>query len=258
MYVTRISFTRMNSPAQGEESSTDTVDRVLGAWRMYGQVCGRDLPFFNEGNDYSIIALTPERNSLESVFNNSYVTAAVARAEAEGLHMAWHTLGKHDESSLACSCANPSAYVLFTTYITLASPIRCMDCFGSIPLYRMKPMARGEFRELISWQSDYRSCDSLQMNCTVLERAATREMSSVNSSLTKAGRKHCQTLAASSGRPFYYYLCQVSGECHQTELARRCPGCDGDWQLASRLHSLFDFKCDRCGLLSNTAFDLRS
>src|SRR3954452_20969616 len=146
MYVTRISFSRMNSPAQGEESSTETVDRVLGTWRMNGQVCGREWPFVSEGSGYSITALTPERNSLESVFN---------------------------------------------------------------------------------------------------------------SSLTEAGRKNCQTLAASSGRPFHYYLYQDSGESHQAELARRCPGCDGEWKLASCLHSHFDFKCDCCNLLSNIAFDLR-
>jgi predicted nucleic acid-binding Zn ribbon protein len=257
MYVTRISFSRMNSPAQGEESSTETVDRVLGTWRMNGQVCGREWPFVSEGSGYSITALTPERNSLESVFNSSYVTAALARAEAEGLHMAWQSLGLDAESSPACSCANPSAYVLFTTYVTLTPPIRCMDCFQSVPLYRMKPMDSGEFYEVICWQSDYQSCDGLQMNCRVLERAATQEMSDLNSSLTEAGRKNCQTLAASSGRPFYYYLYQDSGESHQAELARRCPGCDGEWKLASCLHSHFDFKCDCCNLLSNIAFDLR-
>jgi predicted nucleic acid-binding Zn ribbon protein len=258
MYVTRISFTRINSPAQGKEASTDIVHYSLGAWRMSGQICGREWPFVTEGNGYSIIAFTPERNSLESVFNSSRVTGYLARAEAEGLRMAWQSLGEDSESLPVCSCASPSAYALFTTYVTLSPPIRCMDCFQAVPLYRMKPMDSGEFYEVICWQSDYQSCDSLQMNCSVLERAATREMSNINSRLTKDGRKNCQTLAASSGRPFYYYLYQASGESRQTELARRCPGCGGEWKLASCLHSHFDFKCDRCYLLSNIAFDLRS
>ncbi len=258
VYVNRVSFTRTNSLAQGEEQpSTDAVQAVLGAWRMNGQLCGREWPIVEEDNGYSTVALSPERDSLKLGFNGTYVTAAIARFEAEGLQMTWEVLGKHAESSSACACSNPSAYALFTNYLSLVSPIRCMDCFRPVALYRMKPMDSGEFCELISWQSDYQSCDSLQMNCRVLERAATREISNIDSNLTKTGRAHCETLAASSGRPFYYYLYRGHGRNHRAEQARRCPGCGGKWHLLSRLYSLFDFKCDRCHLLSNVAFDVR-
>jgi predicted nucleic acid-binding Zn ribbon protein len=245
VYINRVSFKRTNSLAQGEELSTDAVHDVLGAWSRNGQVCGR-WRIVEEGNGYSTVVLSPERDSLGLGFNSIYVTAAIARFEVEGLQMAWEVLGEDAESSSACSCASPSGYALFTNYSSLESPIRCMGCFRPVALYRMKPMRNGEFHELISWQSDYQSCDSLQMNCRVLERAATREMSNIDSSLTKIGRAHCGTLAASSGRPFYYYLYRGRGRSHRAELARRCPGCGGEWHLASRLHSLFDFKCDLC------------
>ena len=143
---------------------------------MNGQVYGREWAIIDEGNGYSTVALSPERDSLESGFNSSYATAAIARAEAEGMQLVCQALGKDAESSPACSCQSPSGYALFTTYVSLESPIRCLDCFGPVALYRMKPMASGEFYELICWQSDYQSCDSLQMNCRVLERAATREI----------------------------------------------------------------------------------
>lgn len=172
--------------------------------------------------------------------------------------MACEVLGEDAESLSACACASRSAYALFTNYLSLESPIRCMDCFRPVALYRMKPMDSGEFCELISWQSDYQSCDSLQMNCRVLESAATREISNIDSRLTKTGRAHCGALAASSGRPFYYYLYRGHGRSHRAERAPRCPGCGDEWHLPSRLHSLFDFKCDRCHLLSNVAFDVRA
>ena len=258
MYVNRISFLRKDSSADAEEQSTDAVQFVLGAWRMNGQVCGREWPIIDEGNGYSTVALSPERDSLESGFNSSYATAAVARAEAEGMQLVCQVLGEDAESSPACSCQSPSGYALFTTYVSLESPIRCMDCFRPVALYRMKPMASGEFHELIRWQSDYQSCDSLQMNCSVLERASTREMSNIDSSLATSGRAHCATLAASSERPFYYYLYRDHGRSHRAEVARRCPGCGGEWHLASRLHKLFDFKCDRCHLLSNVGFNVRA
>lgn len=39
------------------------------------------------------------------------------------------------------------------------------------------------------------------------------------------------------------------------ERARRCPGRGGEWSLPKTLH-IFDFKCDRCQLLSNIACDV--
>lgn len=256
MYVTRIAFTRTDALAQGVEPSTDAVQAVLGAWRMNGQVCGREWPVVDEANGYSSVVLVPERDSLEAGVNSSYAVAAIARAEAEGLRLTYQALGEDAESAPVCSCHSPSGYALFTTYLSLESPVRCMDCWHPVALYRLKPMASGEFYELIGWQSDYQSCDSLQMNCHVLERAATREISNFDSSLTTNGRAHCATLAASSGRPFYYYLYRGHGRSRRAELERLCPSCGGEWHLATRLHSLFDFKCDRCHLLSNVAFDV--
>jgi predicted nucleic acid-binding Zn ribbon protein len=257
LYVNRIAFTRTDSRALGREPSTEAVQRLFGAWERYGRVCGREQPIVEESNGYSTVALSHDRDSLEPGFNSGYATERIAGAEAEGLHIARQVLGADQESSPACSCISSSGYAMFTRYLSLESPIRCMDCFRPVLLYRMKPMANGEFYELISWQPDFQSCDSLQMNCRVLKREATGEMSNIDSSLTTAGRAYCATLAASSGRPFYYYLYRSHGPSHRAELMRRCPGCGGEWGLATRLHRLFGFKCDCCRLLSNVAFDIR-
>lgn len=225
---------------------------------MNGQICGREWPVVAEADGFSTVVLSPEAGAFEAGVNSRYATAAIVRAEEVGLQLAYEALGEDAESGLVCLCLNPGGYALFTSYVSLESPVRCMDCFHPVPLYRLKPMASEEFYELISWESNYQSCDRLQMDCTVLERAATREISSIDSNLTKLGRAHCATLAASSGRPFYYYLYRGHGRSHRTELKRRCPQCKGEWHLANSLHSLFDFKCDRCHLLSNIAFDMRS
>ena len=224
---------------------------------MSGQVCGREWSVVDEANSYSTVVLSPERDSFEVRFNSDPVTAAIARAEAAGLRLSFQTLGEDAESAPTCSCRSPSSYALFTTFLSLESPIRCMDCWHPVALYRLKPMASGEFNELISWQSDYQACDSLQMNCRVLEQAATQELSNFDSNLSTDGRMHCATLAGSSGRSFYYYLYRSHGLNHAAELERRCPSCQGKWSLSARLHSLFDFKCERCHLLSNIAFDVR-
>jgi predicted nucleic acid-binding Zn ribbon protein len=179
VYVNRISFTRPDSPALVRELSTGAVQAVPGAWRTNGQICGREWPVIQEGSGYSTVARSPERDSLEPGFSSSYAAAAIARAEAEGLQVAWQILGEDDESSPACSCASPTAYSLFTNYLSLEPAIRCMDCFRPVALYRMTPMDSGEFYEIISWQSDYQACDSLQMNCKVLERKHPAKSGSV-------------------------------------------------------------------------------
>jgi predicted nucleic acid-binding Zn ribbon protein len=257
VYVNRVSATSANPDKYSKDSVLDALQTVLAALHMNGQVCGSEWPMLASGETISAIVLSPEAQSLDARFNSKYVAAAMARCEDEGLLVTFEVLGEDAESPRACLCPDPSAYVLFTSYISFASPIRCMDCFRQVAMYRMKAMASGEFYELLSWQSDFQSCDSLQMHCTVLEKQTTREMSDIDSSLSKTGLAHCETLAASSNRPFYYYLYRGHGRSLHAELERRCPGCGSDWKLASQLHDLFDFKCDRCSLLSNVAFDVR-
>lgn len=257
MYVNRVSVTGTKPDKCSRESGADLLEAMLAAYRMNGQICGREWPILAEGEIVSAIVLSPEEQSFDARFNGKYVTAAMAHCEAEGLLMTLEVLGEDAESLPSCQCHRPSAYVLFTSYTALESPIRCMDCFGPKALYHMEIMASGEFNELVTWQSDYQSCDQLQMNCSVLEHEATRELSNIDSSLNKIGLAHCKTLATTSNRPFYYYLFSGESENLQTELERRCPGCGNDWRLTSRLHDLFDFRCDRCRLLSNIAFDVR-
>lgn len=258
LYVTLIAFTRITASAQSDESSIEAVNTLLAAWRMNGQICGREWSIVEAVGGYSTVVLTPECDACDAAFNSRYATAAIVRCEAQGLQLTYQNLGEDVDSVPSCSCLNPSGYALFTTFLSLQSPVRCIDCFHPVALYRFKPMASGEFSELISWQSDYQSCDSLQMNCTVLERAASREVANVDSQLTAAGLAHCKTLAAASELPFYYYLQRSHGRGQRAELKRRCPSCAGEWHLAERLHGLFDFKCDRCHLLSNVAFEVRA
>lgn len=64
------------------------------------------------------------------------------------------------------------------------------------------------------------------------------------------------SISVSTGRPVYYYLYRHAGASERAERVRRCPSCGGDWLLAAPLHAIFDFRCDRCRLLSNVAFQI--
>lgn len=257
MYINRVSFDCHGSTTRNDETIEDAISSLLGTWRMSGQICGREWSIVRANGSWWCTVLSPESESLDRRFDGRYVSKALERTGMAGVTVTWQSLGEDPTSANPCACASPTAFALFTTYVSLESPVRCLDCFRPVALHRFKPQDDGEHFGVIGWQSNYQSCDSLQMNCTVLEQAATRELSEVDSDLGKEGRGLCDELSVTSGRPFYYYLYRNSGESRHTELERRCPGCGGAWALPARLH-MFDFKCDRCRLLSNIAFSLES
>ncbi|WP_157778689.1 DUF2310 family Zn-ribbon-containing protein [Massilia violaceinigra] len=51
-------------------------------------------------------------------------------------------------------------------------------------------------------------------------------------------------------------ICTGASRRAAQEARRRCPGCDASWHSPATPHGMFDFRCDRCRLLSNLAFNL--
>jgi predicted nucleic acid-binding Zn ribbon protein len=165
-------------------------------------------------------------------------------------------LGTRPESSSACECQTGGPLVLFTTYMRRASPLTCADCLRPVPLYRIPHTYGEEYGDVLRWESDYQACDTLYMNSGAGERFGEREMSRRDSSLSPRGRALCKSIAELTGRGVYYYLSRTGGRSRARELLRRCPDCGGEWLLEEPFH-IFDFKCDRCMLLSNISFDFR-
>jgi predicted nucleic acid-binding Zn ribbon protein len=253
MYVHRIEFSL--SSGQTQEETVEFAENLLAALRMNGQICGAEWPIYIKENRCVAIVLAPEQESLDPKFHGEYVTRRIREMEALGITLTFATMAE-DCSVEACSCHSSSGYVLFTTYSSLGSPVRCLDCFLPVPLYKFPAISGGEYHEVICWQSDYQSCDRLQMNCAVLERATTRQISDFRSSLSIKGRENCRILEGLSGKPFYYYLYHAHARNVKSEKARRCPSCGQPWYLETPLHSLFHYKCDQCRLLSNFAWNL--
>ncbi len=256
MHVHRIEFDLPSG--QTPEKTIELAECLLGALRMNGQLCGAEWPIYIKEGRCVATVLAPEHESLDAKFHGEYVTRQISEGEALGITVTFVAEAEDCSSAETCSCHSSSGYVLFTNYVSLESPVRCLDCFLPVPLYKFPVMPSGEYYEVICWQSDYQSCDSLQMNCTVLERAATRQMSDYRSSLSTAGRENCRILEGLSGKPFYYYLYRASARSAKSERERLCPSCGQPWYLEAPLHSLFHYRCDQCRLLSNFAWNLTS
>lgn len=224
MHVLRIDM-RFAGPPPADGPAEHMI-LYLGALRMNGQVCGSDWPIVMENGCCVATVLAPTADSLDERYHGTHVRQRIAHAEQAGITFGWTVIGEQSDSARACGCAEPSAYVLFTTYLTVESPLQCMDCSGMVPLYRFPAPPDADFYDVMAWQSDYQSCDQLQMNCTVLEHAATRQMSAVDSALSLAGRACCATLSERAGKPVYYYLYRANGRSAAHEARRCCPACD--------------------------------
>ncbi|GAA4009299.1 Zn-ribbon-containing protein [Allokutzneria multivorans] len=255
VHVVQLTFAKTGVPAVADEDArADAVNGLLGALRQNGQILGLEWPIFDTGTEYRVVVMVPEPVSLDPRLHNQWVRRDLDGLTPAGLDTPLvEVLGLDPGGAQPCDCQAPSGYLLWTTFTNLESPLRCLDCFGPIPLYRIPPTDHSGYNRVLSWQSDYQACDTLQMNCSTLEHPSLAEMSGPHSSLTQRGREICAQIVESTGRPTYYYLFRYSGRRPHREERLTCPFCHRGWRLAKRLHDEFDFRCDHCQLVSSRA-----
>lgn len=236
------------------EAQTDLINGLLGAWRMNGQVLGKHFPIAQKEQSLDVFIQTPDLDGLSPKYNNKYVKKYQQKLEDGFSLPEIHILGEDPDSSGICKCDSSNAYILYTTYVSLESPLKCSKCFCSVPLYKIPKTADDEYHNIISWMSDYQSCDSLQMGCSVGERFAIKQISNMDSSLTTLGLNVCTIIRELTGKKVYYYLYKGSARSYKSEISRLCPCCNGKWYQDEAIHGIFDFKCEKCCLLSNIAW----
>jgi predicted nucleic acid-binding Zn ribbon protein len=253
MYVLEIKFQSI------KEESMEEIEWFLAALRGNGQIIGKEYPVAKIlGGEISTYVLVYEKDSLDIKNANQYVKDKLEKLIKLGSGYPIVTvLGEDSKGMKPCSCEKITSYILFTTYLSLESPLRCMGCFHPIPLYKIPPTHDIEYMDILSWQTNYQSCDSLQMNCYVGEKFATQQMSKLNSHLTKQGLGLCKKIRKKTLFSTYYYLYKDYCRSPKKDKQRKCPSCSSDWLLERPLHSLFDFQCTKCFLLSNIAWGIR-
>lgn len=245
MFVAELRFV---APASDEVA--ELIDFLLSALRQNGQVCGDEFAVVYHDAAYSVRALIPAYDALDSAHNNFYVERDLAKLRTAGVdEPTIRVLDREAMSANECDCSAPAAYILYTTYVSLESPLRCGDCFLPLPLYRIPPTYDHEYYDIMGWQSDYQACDHLWMNDHTLVRATYRQLAKPDSSLARQGRAICHKIQLSSGIPTYYYLFHFTSP-QARLLVKGCPECGNNWRLAEPWHDLFDLRCDHCLLLA--------
>ena len=256
MDIVEVRF-KINS-AENEEEQLDLIHSLLGAYRMNGQVLGQEFAIFQQNQEYITHLKLPEVDSLEEKYNNKYINRDIEKLTNVGLDRPTvNKLGEDTDATPLCKCSRVNGYILYTNYIFLESPLRCFDCFGTIPLYQIPKTSTEDYYDIINWESNYQSCDRLQMNCTVGERFAMNQMLKLDSELTQQGLEICRKISKTTDRNTYYYLHKVEeGNSISSEKKRLCPSCHKEWLLENDIHRIFDFKCQKCLLLSNISWNV--
>lgn len=257
MYTITVEFKILDE--KDSQAQQDAITNLFDTWKMNGQVLGDEHIYAQTVDAYKMFLLTAEKDSLHSKYNNKYTKLTIKQLKTIGLATPTFTiLDKNPQEDDLCKCNVVTEYILYTTYICLSPPLHCKKCFGTIPLYKIpKLYDDSDYYPLITWKSDYQSCDALQMNCGVGERFALRQLSFIDSQLTKDGLDICKKIQEVTGKKTYYYLYKQKAKSKKHELLRKCPQCHADWLRSKPLHDKFDFECQKCGLLSNIAWDVR-
>lgn len=242
-------------PGAGSDH-TDSICCLAAAWLKNGQVYSWHTGLTESG--VRVVASIPEEDALSPEFNNQYAARELGKLAECGTTPVVSIIGRDPDEATACACIQRSSLILFTTYLSEASPVRCGDCFHPVPLYRLPHTRDHEHLELLQWAADYRACDTLQMHCTTGERFGETQMSASNSALSRGGRRIAAKLSELTGVPVYYFLYKARGVSGNTERKRTCPDCRGAWLLPERWHEMFWFRCDACSLVSTIARSLRS
>lgn len=230
----------------------DQFERLLGRYHTSGQIVGHintEFPFIVD-NCVKCYVSTLEKNSLDK--KNNSLEVYYELEEIEKMYkskLKIKTLGKSYYYKEGCNCKKHTFFILFNSIV---GPLECGVCFKPIPLYRLKGLtSKTDFQHIWWWQKNYAAYDDLQLYCVAGEKWATKQMREHTSELSKEGLEICTTIEKLTGYPVYYYLYNYRRLTLAQDKKRKCPSCGGKWLLKERFGVIFDFKCDKCKLLSS-------
>lgn len=131
------------------------------------------------------------------------------------------------------------------------TPVRQSGSRRVVPTYLL-PGDRDEIERFVRWARLGQDLWRMWVCSDALEYQAYRQIADVRGSYIRDGRRHAARIEASTGVPTYLEVFRYYN-LGKREPKRPCPGCGAQWRQseAERDHLLFDFRCDRCRLVSD-------
>lgn len=226
---------------------------LLISFRDNGQVQGDSENLYFDDDKICSSVITLAKDALQKKYNTPLIDKRITSIEElTNAKLQIKLSGKlYIDEAEVCECTKSEHYILFTTFLDFSSPVRCGTCNHDVPLYRLPLFDEYGYQDILHWESNYKACDTLQINCTVGEMWAMKQMWDVNSQLSKQGIEICKKITELSQIPTYYYLFNYRRIRHSQDIKRKCPCCGGEWLLKEKTYHLYDFKCDTCKLISS-------
>lgn len=239
---------------EGRQALEDAAQSFLGELAKNGQIWGEPLWTWS-GQALHVVVKTPCRDSLSGKHSSARVDqAALLLRKHNAGSIGWRPVGTPTSSRRSADewATCPTFYV-YTNAFDDGSPIAAGDTGEGVPLYFL-PVSACVREALVSWMSAYKHHDSIWLGSRALERAAYDQLTTFDSDLMKQGRALALDVETAVGRPVYTYLYRYEAPLSD-ESDRPCPGCDNPWAQAAdpstRGLSWFDFKCDKCRVVSH-------
>lgn len=228
MYIQEITI-EINSNVNKEEI-VEEFNLLISFYRGNGQTQGKIESQYIENEKIVCLPFTLEQNSLSKKFNNYYVIKQSEKIEKLcKSKLKFKIIGKTSNSYKGpCNCKKSDFYILITNYVTIESPLTCGNCNKSVPLYHLPQYYDYGYMPILSWASNYISCDTLQMNCEVGEHWALNQMQNLKSQLSKQGAQICKKIEELTLTPTYYYLYNYK-KFKGNQTTRPCPSCGKKW-----------------------------
>lgn len=226
---------------------------LLYSFRKSGQSQSKQESSFLTDTFIRCNIQTLEKTSLDKKYNTDWVINQLQKLESLcSSKLQVKTLGTtYENYSGVCKCKNHKFLILYTHMFNDAGALDCGSCFKPIPLYKLVKLDEVIRQKILSWEQNYISCDRLQIGSTVGEKWATKQMTDFHSQLSKEGIEICSTIKSLTDIPTFYYLFNYQKMRVEKDKKRNCPSCGGHWLLDKPLNKLYDFKCDKCELISS-------
>lgn len=248
MYTFQYDFFPDFKKANSNEYYDTVLSSFLASLSRNGQIIDQNWNIVEIGEVLRFYCISLQEDSLDTKYYNTWCKKTFTNLVEKSIRPPESIfIGKTAGLSDCCTCESPSFYVLFTNFRAEFPPVTCGDCNLPVPLYRL-PYLEGEeeyssFRE---WENSYQACDNLFIGSSVGERFGYRQISKIDSSLSKEGLRICREMALKTETPFYYFLHN-----YYSRPKGSCPLCGGSWKLDEVIHGLYSYKCDNCFLLAD-------
>jgi predicted nucleic acid-binding Zn ribbon protein len=236
------------------EVAEAAIRRYLEALIFQGQILGREFPTVLQQEHFVSRVLVPAPDALQMACHSDSGRQALHALQDAGLSYPKAEIAGVDlMSNHTDPCPAADQYILYCRFAQMNSVLYCAEHFAPVPLYRFG--TGSGFEDLIRWQLQYQALDEIQMQQhSVLLLPAERALQNFGSRLNRQGRAFARSISQHIAKPVYYALYRGTSSDCAAETQRRCPGCGGEWLLHAPWHQRFDFRCDRCLLVSNIAW----